>query len=211
MRPCGDAGCRFPIWSGGRNCATDCCLITKHCACKHYSSGCASGSIVQQLAAQIPWMHNILLVERVKDQIARPWYMLQTIENGWSRNIHFAMIQSNTYGRSAPRWPADARALVSQLDYLTRAAMQRYCENHLCLIVPFPPCVQTVFAQLNASIHQSVWGPGEFLITGALQQYGGSSCLKGLHILVLYVCGEHDKTTPTCVFARTVLMFIVCA
>jgi predicted nuclease of restriction endonuclease-like (RecB) superfamily len=42
-------------------------------------------SIVQQLAGQIPWYHNCLLIDRVKEPKLRQWYIQQTIANGWSR------------------------------------------------------------------------------------------------------------------------------
>jgi predicted nuclease of restriction endonuclease-like (RecB) superfamily len=35
---------------------------------------------LQQLVAKNPWGHNILLVEKVKNQSTRLWYMQQTIE-----------------------------------------------------------------------------------------------------------------------------------
>lgn len=44
-------------------------------------------AIVQQLAAQIPWFHNCVLLDRVPDTKQREWYIRQTIKNGWSRNI----------------------------------------------------------------------------------------------------------------------------
>ncbi|MBZ0272163.1 PDDEXK nuclease domain-containing protein [bacterium] len=44
-------------------------------------------AIVQQLAAQIPWFHNCILLDKIADAPTREWYMKKTIENGWSRNI----------------------------------------------------------------------------------------------------------------------------
>jgi predicted nuclease of restriction endonuclease-like (RecB) superfamily len=44
-------------------------------------------AIVQQLAAQIPWMHNCVLLDRVKDAAAREYYIRKTVENGWSRAV----------------------------------------------------------------------------------------------------------------------------
>src|SRR5262249_17969932 len=48
--------------------------------------------IVQQLVAQIPWGHNVRLLDQVKDRLAREWYVKETIQHGWSRNVlvHFA-------------------------------------------------------------------------------------------------------------------------
>ncbi len=45
------------------------------------------GSIVQQLAAQLPWFHTCTLLEKVKDENERLWYAQQAIANGWSRNV----------------------------------------------------------------------------------------------------------------------------
>lgn len=54
---------------------------------------------VQQLAAQIPWFHHCILMERVKDAQERRWYIQQTAENGWSRAILEMQIESNLYQR----------------------------------------------------------------------------------------------------------------
>lgn len=54
---------------------------------------------VQQLAAQIPWFHHCILMERVKDTQERLWYIQQTAENGWSRAILEMQIESNLYQR----------------------------------------------------------------------------------------------------------------
>lgn len=56
-------------------------------------------SIVQQLAAQIPWFHNCILLDKVKDPEARQWYIRKTIENGWSRNVLTMQIETDLYQR----------------------------------------------------------------------------------------------------------------
>lgn len=43
--------------------------------------------IVHQLAAQIPWMHNCILLDKIHSPERRLWYINKTIENGWSRNV----------------------------------------------------------------------------------------------------------------------------
>jgi predicted nuclease of restriction endonuclease-like (RecB) superfamily len=55
--------------------------------------------IVPQLVAQIPWGHNVVLLEKVKDPDQRTWYIQQTIENGWSRAILVHQIETDLYGR----------------------------------------------------------------------------------------------------------------
>ena len=44
--------------------------------------------IMQQLVAQLPWGHNLLLIEKFKDREMRKFYAEKTIENGWSRNFY---------------------------------------------------------------------------------------------------------------------------
>ena len=43
--------------------------------------------IVQRVVAQLPWRHNIALIERLDDRETRLWYAEQTIRNGWSQPI----------------------------------------------------------------------------------------------------------------------------
>ncbi|MEZ6014763.1 MAG: PDDEXK nuclease domain-containing protein [Planctomycetota bacterium] len=42
--------------------------------------------VVQQVVAQIPWGHNVRLLEKVGEREKRLWYARKTVENGWSRN-----------------------------------------------------------------------------------------------------------------------------
>ena len=54
---------------------------------------------VPQPVAQIPWGHNIWLLEKVKDNKARLWYAHQTVENGWSRAVLTHYIETQLYER----------------------------------------------------------------------------------------------------------------
>ncbi|RCJ41516.1 hypothetical protein A6769_00980 [Nostoc punctiforme NIES-2108] len=55
--------------------------------------------LVQQAAALIPWFHNCVLLDKVKDSSEREWYIQQTIQHGWSRNILVHQIESKLYHR----------------------------------------------------------------------------------------------------------------
>lgn len=54
---------------------------------------------IHQLGGQIPWKHNCILIDKVKDPEKRRWYIQQTIENGWSRNVLEIQIESGLYER----------------------------------------------------------------------------------------------------------------
>ena len=51
------------------------------------------------LSAQLPWKHNISLIEKIKDKNVRKWYMEKCIEEGWSKNILIYQIETNLYKR----------------------------------------------------------------------------------------------------------------
>jgi predicted nuclease of restriction endonuclease-like (RecB) superfamily len=42
---------------------------------------------VQQVVGQIPWGHNLRILDLAKTQPEREWYIRQTVQNGWSRNV----------------------------------------------------------------------------------------------------------------------------
>ena len=52
---------------------------------------------LRQAVAEIPWGHNLVLMNSVKDMNEREWYIKKTIEHGWSRNILVHQIESSLY------------------------------------------------------------------------------------------------------------------
>lgn len=55
--------------------------------------------ITQQVVAQIPWGHNVILLNKVKDPEQRLWYVQKTIENSWSRSTLESWLKSDLYSR----------------------------------------------------------------------------------------------------------------
>ena len=56
---------------------------------------------VHQLVAQIPWGHNVRILDYVKDPVEREWYIRKTIEEGWSRNTLVIQIESGLFSRQS--------------------------------------------------------------------------------------------------------------
>ncbi len=54
---------------------------------------------VQQVAAQIPWGHHLVLLDQVKDEEERRWYIEQSIAHSWSRNVLLHHIDSRLFHR----------------------------------------------------------------------------------------------------------------
>ena len=81
----------------------------------------APPSIVQPAVAQLPWAHNVLLMQSIKDEAERAWYAQQALSQGWSRNVLKMQISSRAHERKgyavsnfAARLPSPHSDLVTQ-------------------------------------------------------------------------------------------------
>jgi predicted nuclease of restriction endonuclease-like (RecB) superfamily len=54
---------------------------------------------VQQAAAQIPWFHNCVILDKLETSGERKFYIRETIKNGWSRNVLVWQIESKLFER----------------------------------------------------------------------------------------------------------------
>lgn len=54
---------------------------------------------VQQVVAQLPWGHNVVLMDTFKDIKTRTFYMKKVIEYGWSRSIMLMQIERSLHLR----------------------------------------------------------------------------------------------------------------
>ncbi len=54
---------------------------------------------VQQLAAQLPWFHDVTIIEKLKEPDLRRFYVEAVIVNGWSRSVLVAQIESQLHLR----------------------------------------------------------------------------------------------------------------
>lgn len=72
----------------------------------------------QELPAQITWYHNCTILDKISDQSEREWYIRQTIQNGWSRNVLVHQIESSLYirqGQASTNFPATLPSSQSDL------------------------------------------------------------------------------------------------
>ena len=56
-------------------------------------------AIVYQIGGQLPWSHIKILLDKVSDYKEALFYINQTIENGWSRDVLALQIKSNLFSR----------------------------------------------------------------------------------------------------------------
>ncbi len=77
--------------------------------------------IVQQSVGQLPWGHNVLLLNRIKEQEARLFYVQKAIAENWSRTTLEVHIKNRLHERQgkavtnfAARLPAPTSALAQE-------------------------------------------------------------------------------------------------
>ncbi|MET3124797.1 putative nuclease of restriction endonuclease-like (RecB) superfamily [Oxalobacteraceae bacterium GrIS 2.11] len=72
-----------------------------------------SPEFVPQLVGQLPWGHNRELLTKLKQQNEREWYARAAIQNGWSRNVLVAQIETKLHKRQGASASNFSRILPS--------------------------------------------------------------------------------------------------
>lgn len=80
--------------------------------------------LVQQLVAQIPWGHNCLLLDRLKDSEIRTFYVRKTIEHGWARSVLMHQIDTELHKRQGVAPTNFARTLPPTQSDLARELLK---------------------------------------------------------------------------------------
>ncbi len=75
---------------------------------------------VQQVAAQIPWFHNCVLIDKTTTVVEREWYIRKTIEHGWSRSVLVHQIESRLRDRQGTAITNFSRTLPKPQSDLAR-------------------------------------------------------------------------------------------
>ena len=95
-------------------------------------------AIWQRAVAQLPWAHNIILIQKVKDLPTRLWYAQAAFENGWSRDVLSLQIDSHAHKRQGKAVTNFERTLPSpQSDLAAQLLKDPYIFDFLTLEKPF--------------------------------------------------------------------------
>ena len=54
-------------------------------------------SILPPEVAALPWTHNYILLEKIKDRNKRLWYANECLKNGWAKSVLLHQIELNLY------------------------------------------------------------------------------------------------------------------
>jgi predicted nuclease of restriction endonuclease-like (RecB) superfamily len=69
---------------------------------------------VQQAAAQLPWGHNLVLLDRLNTPTERRWYTAKALEHNWSRNILVMQSKPACWSAAARRLPTSMPVCLSR-------------------------------------------------------------------------------------------------
>lgn len=79
---------------------------------------------VQQAAAQLPWFHLCVLIDKLKAPIEREWYLAKAIEHGWSRNVLVIQIETRLRERSGQAVTNFSQRLPVPMSDLARESLK---------------------------------------------------------------------------------------
>lgn len=63
-----------------------------------FAQAWADQEFVQEVLAQLPWYHQIVLLDKLSNATERRWYARKAIEHGWSRNALVMQIDTHLAG-----------------------------------------------------------------------------------------------------------------
>ncbi len=66
---------------------------------KWYCFWSVKDSIAKQLATQMPWWHNVIIISKAKNADEAIFYVRKTLQNNWSRAVLTHQIESGLYAR----------------------------------------------------------------------------------------------------------------
>ncbi|KXU34441.1 hypothetical protein AXK12_00385 [Cephaloticoccus capnophilus] len=138
------------------------------------------GEFVQAALAQLPWYHQLALLDKLQSTEERQWYAAQALENGWSRNVLVMQIESGLRQRTGKavtnfdqRLPAPQSDLAREslkdpyrLDFLGlgKEAQERAIEDALVKhVTQFLMELGAGFAFVGRQVHVEV-GDKDFYI-----------------------------------------------
>jgi predicted nuclease of restriction endonuclease-like (RecB) superfamily len=95
-------------------------------------------STLLRAITQIPWAHNVILIQMVKDLDTRLWYARKAFEHGWSRDVLSLQIQGRVHERQGKAITNFQRTLPPpQSDLAAQLLKDPYLFDFLTLERPF--------------------------------------------------------------------------
>jgi predicted nuclease of restriction endonuclease-like (RecB) superfamily len=91
---------------------------------RSFAQAWPDADFVQAVLAQLPWYHQIALLDKLDDAEARRWYAAQAIAHNWSRNILVMQIETQARARLGSAVTNFAERLPAPLSDLARESLK---------------------------------------------------------------------------------------
>ncbi len=79
---------------------------------------------VQEVLAQLPWYHQLALLDKLTTEADRRWYVAKAMEHNWSRNVLVIQIETRLRERSGQAITNFAERLPAPLSDLARESLK---------------------------------------------------------------------------------------
>jgi len=136
--------------------------------------------ILQQAVAKLQWRSIILLLTKLKDNTAREWYAQKALENGWSSNVLWHMIDIRlieregkavtNFSEAIPPLDSDVAVQIFKdpyvFDFIGTAATRREAEVKRALVAHIEKFLLELgqgFAFVGREVHMEVGGDDFFI------------------------------------------------
>ena len=147
---------------------------------KRFAMTWPNPQILQQAVAKLQWRSIIMLMTKLKDNTAREWYALKTLENGWSSNVLWHMIDMRLIereGNAVTNFPETIPPLDSDMavqifkdpyifDFIGTAEARREAEIERALVAHIEKFLLELgqgFAFVGRQVHLEVGGDDFFI------------------------------------------------
>ncbi len=195
----------------------------------HYDQvGCGRSTHRRDSAAQdwtvrlfLDELANLLEALRVDRYhlLGQSWGGMLAAEHAVERPVGLASLILSNSPASIDLWVAEALRLRRDLprdvrevldrheadgsldDPAYQEATQAFYNRHVCRVIPNPPEVLAMTAQLadDPTVYRSMWGPNEFYGTGSLRTWSIIDRLDRIVAPTLLASGRFDEATPATV------------
>jgi predicted nuclease of restriction endonuclease-like (RecB) superfamily len=79
---------------------------------------------LQPLVAEISWTHNIIIMEKCKDDLEREFYIRMSRKFGWSKNVLIHHIENKTYEKTLSGQTSFEKTLPEKLKHQAKLAVK---------------------------------------------------------------------------------------
>jgi predicted nuclease of restriction endonuclease-like (RecB) superfamily len=79
---------------------------------------------LQPLVAEIGWTHNLIVLEKCKDDLQREFYIRMTRKFGWTKNVLLHQIENQTYGKTLLNQTSFDRTVAAETSQHAKLAVK---------------------------------------------------------------------------------------